>query len=1061
MDVFDLFAKISIDTSEYDRGLSDASNKTSSFGDKLKSGLATAAKFGMAAIGTATTAVTGFAASSVKVGMDFDSAMSQVAATMLKSMDEMNSEVVSVDLSTGKFTGTLRDFAKEMGSTTAFSATEAANALNYMALAGYDTETSMKMLPNVLNLAAAGGIELASASDMVTDAQSALGLSLDETAEMVDKMAQTASKSNTSVAQLGEAYLVVGGTAKNLAGGTTELSTALGILADNGIKGGEGGTALRNIMLSLSAPTDKAAKLMNSLGLEVYDANGNMRPLNETFGDLNGILSAMTQGEQTQVLNSIFNKVDLKSVNALLAGTAGEVANITSFLDAGGIDIFISKLGEAGVISQDLVEDVAGFFAGWYEAGASAIEIQEGLQKEFGLTSDEAKAAVDIMTESVEKSGTRWDELTGYINNAEGAAQAMADIQLDNLEGDVIKFKSALEGAQIAISDQLTPTLREFTQFGTDAISTLSTAFQEGGLTGAMEALGSILSDGLNMVIEQLPQMVDAGMQLLGALGQGLLDNLPAITDAAIEIVLMLADGLIEALPALAEGAVQLVTGLANGIGEALPELIPKAVEAVATFLEGLTNPESLNNLIGGALTLIEGLGEGIIKAIPLLIEYGPEIVVNIVTGLISALPQLITVGGQLIMGLVEGLIQAVVAIPAAIAKVVSAIVDGFKALFGIHSPSTVFAEMGGFLIDGLLQGISETWENIVEFFSGAAEGLINFLGESWETIKEAASVAWEAIKEVFVAAWEGIQSAWGVVIDFFSGIWDGIQGVFSVVADILGGFFSAAWEAVQSAWSGAVEFFGGLWNNIQTAAGEAAGAVSGALSDAWNAVTAAWSAAVGFFSSLWSGITSTFAGAASWFGDKFSAAWDAVTSAWSSVTDFFGGIWDDITGVFGNALETFKSIGSNILQGLWNGISDKIGWLKSKVTGIVDAIKGWFTGKSGFDEHSPSKWSEQVFRYVMDGGANGLDAGTSNLMQEVALISEKVKNGLNFGTATVGLSTNYSGAARYGTQEAPQRAGTGWGNTYVTINSPVAVDGVQAAREWQKTAQRMALGYV
>ena len=133
----------------------------------------------------------------------------------------------------------LRSFAMEMGATTAFSATEASNALNYMALAGYDAETSMAMLPNVLNLAAAGGIDLASASDMVTDAQSALGLTLDETSVMVDQMAMAASKSNTSVAQLGEAFLTVGGTAKNLAGGTTELSTMLGVLADNGIKGSE------------------------------------------------------------------------------------------------------------------------------------------------------------------------------------------------------------------------------------------------------------------------------------------------------------------------------------------------------------------------------------------------------------------------------------------------------------------------------------------------------------------------------------------------------------------------------------------------------------------------------------------------------------------------------------------------------------------------------------------------------------------------------------------------------------------------------------------------------
>ena len=136
-------------------------------------------------------------------------------------------------------------------------------------------------------------------------------------------MAKASSKSNTSVAQLGEAILTVGGTAKTLSGGTTELNMALGVLADNGIKGAEGGTALRNMILSLSAPTDKAAAQLKALGVEAFDAEGNLRPLHETFGDLNGALSTMTQEEQTQALNEIFNKTDLKSVNAML-GTSAE-----------------------------------------------------------------------------------------------------------------------------------------------------------------------------------------------------------------------------------------------------------------------------------------------------------------------------------------------------------------------------------------------------------------------------------------------------------------------------------------------------------------------------------------------------------------------------------------------------------------------------------------------------------------------------------------------------------------------------------------------------------------
>lgn len=308
----------------------------------------------------------------INTGMDFDSSMAQVAATMGVATDEVQD---------------LRKFAQEMGETTAFSASQSADALNYMALAGYDAETSMRVLPTVLNLAAAGNMDLARASDMVTDAQSALGLSVEQAETMVDQMAKASSKTNTSVEQLGDAFLTVGGTAKNLKGGTQELAQMLGILADNGVKGSEGGTALRNVILSLSAPTDKAAAAIESLGLEVFDAEGNMRSMPEIMNDMNAAMSDMTQQDRTNVLNDIFNKVDLKSVNALL-GTSAD----------------------------------------------------------------------------------RFNEVGSAIDNAQGAAQQMAETQLDNLAGDVTLLQSATEGFYIAVSDALTPALRGLTQFGTNTL---------------------------------------------------------------------------------------------------------------------------------------------------------------------------------------------------------------------------------------------------------------------------------------------------------------------------------------------------------------------------------------------------------------------------------------------------------------------------------------------------------------------------------------------------------------------------------------------------------------
>ena len=320
-----------------------------------------------------TAAVAGLGTAAVKTTADFDTSMSQVQATMgitKDAMSELNGESVNT-------VEALRDLAKQMGSETAFSASECADAMNYLALAGYDTQEIYDTLPTVLNLAAAGGIDLASASDMVTDAMSALGMETREADTMVDQMSKTASTTNTSVAQLGEAILTIGATAKTVKGGTAELNTALGILANNGIKGAEGGTHLRNVILALQSPTDKAAACMESLGVEVYDSEGNMRSLNDILGDLNTSMDGMTSAEKQNIISSIFNKTDLAAVNSLLSNT-----------------------------------------------------------------------------------GDSWDSLQQSITESGGAAQQMADTQLDNLSGQITILKSALEGLAISFGEILMPKIR-------------------------------------------------------------------------------------------------------------------------------------------------------------------------------------------------------------------------------------------------------------------------------------------------------------------------------------------------------------------------------------------------------------------------------------------------------------------------------------------------------------------------------------------------------------------------------------------------------------------------
>lgn len=632
------------------------------------------------AVAAATTAAGGLAAASVKVGSNFESSMSQVAATMGLTTADIANGSEEFEL--------LAQAAKDAGATTAFSASQASEALNYLALAGYDAQTAADALPAVLNLAAAGSMDLAYASDLATDAMAALGIeaSNENLTRFGDEMAKTASKANTSVAQLGEAILTVGGTAKSLAGGTTELNAALGVLANRGIKGSEGGTALRNVILALSAPTDKAAASMKSLGLEVYDASGNMRPLNEVFKDLNASMENMSQGEKTQVLNEIFNKVDLKSAQALLAGC-----------------------------------------------------------------------------------GDEFDNLADAIANSGGAMQDMADTQLDNLKGDLTILQSGLEGLGIAAYEGMQGPLREAVQLATSMVGDISAAFNEGGLTAAVGAVGGALADMVTYVAGLAPQMIDAGVGLLTSLISGIQQNLPALASGAVEIVTSLVNGIATMLPQLATTAVQLVTALANGIAAALPDLIPTAVQAVVTLVQGLI--ENIPALIEAAAALIQGLTDGVIAAIPILVAAIPTIITSLVTvlrenipviiqagidlltALVGALPEiiaaivavlpqiidgittallnniplLIEAGIQLLTALITNLPQIIATIVTAVPEIVSAIVSAFAGLAGS------IVDIGANIVSGIWDGICSmaTWikDKVTGFFSGIVDGVKDFLG--------------------------------------------------------------------------------------------------------------------------------------------------------------------------------------------------------------------------------------------------------------------------------------------------------------------------------------------
>lgn len=435
------------------------------------------------AIAGAGAALVGLAGKAVQVGTSFESSMSQVAATM---------GITAKEIAEGsKDYKILAQAAKDAGATTKYSAKEAADALNYLALAGYDAKTSADVLPSVLNLAAASGMDLAAASDLATDAMSALGIAASNKnlTSFGDKLAKTASKSNTSVSQLGEAILKCAGTAKGFGMSTETLTAELGVLANRGLKSAEAGTHLSNIILAFESPTSKAAKELKRLRIEATNSDGSFRNMNDIITDLNKSMSKMTDKQRAQSLSKIFNKTDLEAVNYLMAGLGDEYSDL------------YKEVSKCDGAMQDMADTMNDNLQGRVTILQSSLEglgiqVYEGLEKPLKRAAEEATDAVGRLSKAFKKDG--FNGLAEAIGNELGKAAA-----------------KAAEAAP------------KFINAGTDLIKSFLK-----GITDNSDRLASsgmeIGKAVINGIVEIAPQAAVAGLKIMAALARGIAGEKPA-----------------------------------------------------------------------------------------------------------------------------------------------------------------------------------------------------------------------------------------------------------------------------------------------------------------------------------------------------------------------------------------------------------------------------------------------------------------------------------------------------------------------------------------------------
>ena len=843
------------------KNMDDTGKKTVSLGDIIKANLISSAIInGVKALANGLKTL---ATAAVGVGSDFESGMSQVAATMGITTEEIANGSEEFDK--------LNKAAKDAGATTQFSATQAAEALNYMALAGYDADKAIETLPTVLNLAAAGGMDLATASDMVTDSMSALGDSAGTTESFVDKMAKTSQKSNTSVQQLGEALLTVGGTAKTLAGGVTEANTVLGIFADNGVKGAEGGTALRNVILSLTAPTDTAKKKIEELGLKVFDAEGNMRPLNDTFNDLNGILGTMTQGEQTEVLNEIFNKVDLKSVNALLAN-----------------------------------------------------------------------------------SGERFDELSGYISDCDGAAEKMAATMNDNLQGKVTILKSGLEGLGIAAYEKFKTPLTNAVENITEVIGKLQNDLTDGSLSGALDKIAT----GFGNLVEKASEIVAA---VLPALLKGLgwiADN----GEAIVSILTGIGVGF----------AAFKVASLIQGVVTAFKAF--KLANEGATVAQWAMNAAMNANPIVFVVTLVAGLVAAIVTFIATN-ENARAAFVNLWEGIKTAI-------GSVVEGIVTFFTET---IPNAFNQVIDFVKGNWQGLLLLLV--NPFAGAFKLLYDNC-EGFREIINNLVEKIKMAFNGVVDFLKELPSKIWNAIISTVDAIRQwaldLKTAAVEGITQLVTNVVTFFSELPNKIA---YVIGFCLGHILKFGIDLYTWATTKIPEFVNSVITFMQQLPGKIWNAIVNAISQVatWGeqmrskAVAAATSLLNQVFSTLsqmpgkvWNAIVNAISQVATWGSNLIAKGREAASGLASAVVN-------GVSSLPGKMAE----IGSNIVSGIWNGISSGWDWLKDKVSSVAGSLLQG--AKDALGIKSPSRlFRDLVGKMIPQGIGVGITAEMPTLQKDL-----------------------------------------------------------------------------
>ena len=833
----------------------------------------------------------------IELGQNFTSTMSEVSA---------------ISGATGEDFEKLEACAREYGATTVFSASNAAEALKYMSLAGWDADQSTSALGGVLNLAAASGMELGAASDMVTDYLSAFAMEAGDAAYFADLLSYAQSHSNTTAEALGEAYK---NCAANLNAAGQDVETVTSLLegmANQGYKGSEAGTAMAAIMRDITNGMKDGAIKIGETSVAVMDAQGNFRDLTDILTEVEAATNGMGDAERAVALSSTFTADSTKGLNLILNEGMDNIAGYEEELrGASG-----SAEEMANIMNDNLSGDVAAMNSAFEELG---LKIYDALESKL-------RAGVQFITNGVipaiEWLGGHIPEVTIAVSGLGAVIAAMnwgtISSKIAMVKGALVKLAAALGGVSlpaIAIIAVITAVALAFTNLwkNNEEFRNKITAIWDGikakfdefgqGIVDRLNALGFEFED----ITEVMKAVWDGFCEVLAPIFEGVFQQISNILNEALDIL----TGLFDIFAGIFTGDWDMVWQGVQEVFGAVWDFV------VATFENWISTFTSLADTVLG--------------------WFGTDwetVWTNVKTFFSDTWN--------------------------AISSFFSGILTGIKTFF-TDTWNAIVSFFSG-ILSGIYSSVTGTMTEIHDTFTNIWDSITGFLSGAWETIKNIVTVGIMAVKEIISAAFQIItlpfRFIWENCKDTVLSIWETIKSVIgekidavkekiTTVTTAISNVASAAWNAISSTASS-------LWEGIKGTIGSKIDTAKEKVSTATSAITSvassAWSSVSSTASSLWNTISSTVSSKISAASSAVSSATSTITSvassAWSSVSSTASSQWESIRSTISSKLSSAKSTVSSLMSGITSTMSSGLSSALSTVSGKFSSIYSTISSK-------------------------------------------------------------------------------------------------------------------